>query len=114
MNRSIRVRENLHIVLWLAKDFAWIANFKVVGLIMGLPTLVLAFILVWLTRNQREDFFHNIAVACWITANLIWMVGEFFYNDGLRPISMPFFVAGLLVIGYYYGGQFFASKKKAR
>ena len=30
------------------------------------------------------------------------MTGEFFFEDGIRPLAMPFFFAGLLVVGYYY------------
>jgi hypothetical protein len=30
------------------------------------------------------------------------MVGEFFYDDGLRPQAVVFFGAGLLSVIYYY------------
>jgi hypothetical protein len=35
-------------------------------------------------------------------ANTIWMIGEFFFDDTLRPYSIVFFLAGLLLIFYFY------------
>jgi hypothetical protein len=78
---------------------------------MVLPTIILG---IWITvRTYRlakasinraiwSDFYHNLAIACWIFGNGIWMTGEFFFDDGIRPLAMPFFFTGLLVVGYYY------------
>ena len=71
-------------------------------MLMILPTLYVAIDIAWRTRHLRADFFHNIAITLWICANAIWMTGEFFFNDKLRPIAIVFFVLGLLVISYYY------------
>ena len=35
-------------------------------------------------------------------ANSTWMIGEFFYDDGTRPIAIIFFVAGILTALWYY------------
>lgn len=78
---------------------------------MVLPTIALG---IWITVRTYKlakafevgslwsDFYHNLAISCWIFGNGIWMTGEFFFDDGIRPLAMPFFFAGLLVVGYYY------------
>ncbi len=110
MISAVRKKENLHIVLWLMKDFAWIMNFQGFALIMAVPTLWVAAQLCWVTRTDRSELFHNIAVLCWIVANVIWMLGEFFFEDGIRHLAAPFFVLGLLILGYFYVNKFFKSK----
>lgn len=210
--RELKKKENLHVVLWLVKDFAWLMHFKVLGLIMAVPTVILAVVLTvnslmsvfdtyykWLFFQLRyvmklgnsplmdiksvnaqlgndiddsglsaefvessvaeldefdvsnynfkeifdfaeskgllnkskhkilkflgygdlgvanfaglkttvlndvlSDYYHNLAVTCWIVGNVIWMVGEFFFDDAIRYVSVPFFVVGLLVVAFYH------------
>lgn len=102
MIASIRKKENLHIVLWLLKDFGWIMNFKALALAMAVPTLGLAVQLCWLTRADKSEFHHNLAVLSWIVANVVWMSGEFFYEDTIRHLAAPFFVLGLLILAKFY------------
>ena len=94
--------ENLHIAFWLIKDTCWCLDFKPLALFMVVPTVGIALFIVWHTRLSRHDFFHNIAVTCWICANSIWMTGEFFFHDTLRPYALIFFGIGLLVVAWYY------------
>lgn len=102
MNLAIRKKENLHIYLWLFKDFAWLADFHYIALIAAIPTLILAFLLLWESRKDLTDLIHNISVALWICANVIWMVGEFYFDDGTRKIAAPFFILGLLFLTVFY------------
>ncbi|MFZ9943572.1 MAG: hypothetical protein ACO3O0_08185 [Bacteroidia bacterium] len=104
MLKIIRIRqyENLHIFLWLLKDTCWIMDWKPAGLFMIIPTIFVAIHITWLRRNIRSDLFHNMAVCLWISGNSIWMLGEFFYDDGTRPIAVIFFLVGLLSVLYYY------------
>jgi hypothetical protein len=99
---AVRKKENLHIVLWLLKDFGWIMDFQVLALVMAVPTLFLAGQLCWMVRADKSELHHNVAVFCWIVANVVWMSGEFFYNDGIRHLAAPFFVVGLLILGKFY------------
>jgi formate/nitrite transporter FocA (FNT family) len=99
---SIRKFENMHIVLWLMKDICWITDFKIGGMIMIVPTLALAMYLTWRLRFYRTELFTNAAVCAWICANSIWMTGEFFFDDTLRPFAVVFFVVGFLLIGTEY------------
>ncbi|MFN4123553.1 MAG: hypothetical protein ACK4GL_09660 [Flavobacteriales bacterium] len=98
----IRPFENFHIFLWLLKDVCWIADFKIAGLIMAIPAVLLACIITWLHRKDLTELLHNLAVCCWIIANVIWMVGEFFFDDGTRPFALIFFTIGMLLVAYHY------------
>lgn len=77
-------------------------DIKTVGVIMIAPTLLAAIHITWLSRKNWTELAHNIAVSSWISANAIWMIGEFFYDDTLRPYAIVFFSIGLLVISTYY------------
>lgn len=100
--KNIREYENLHIVLWLIKDTCWVMGFKLVGMGMIFPTLLVAIHLAWKSRKNISDLFHNMAVCLWISANATWMTGEFFFHDGLRPYAMIFFTAGIILVAFYY------------
>ncbi len=75
---------------------------RILGVIMIIPTLFLAFYITYKFRSLLSELYHNIAVCLWITANTIWMIGEFFFMDNLRPYAMVFFISGLAVLLYYY------------
>lgn len=99
---NIREYENLHIALWLIKDTCWVMSIKLGGMLMIVPTLLVAIHLAWKSRHNTADLFHNIAICLWISANAIWMTGEFFFMDELRPYAMALFSIGLMVVGAYY------------
>jgi hypothetical protein len=102
ISEKLRRYENLHILLWLMKDTCWVLFWKTGGLIMIAPTLFVAFHITYLSRKNIPELLHNIAVACWITANSVWMVGEFYFEDGTRDLASGFFISGLGVILFYY------------
>jgi hypothetical protein len=106
MNGKVRKSENFHILLWLLKDLCWVMDFKVLGLIMIVPTVAVALYITVLTRKSFAELLHNLAVVCWICANSVWMIGEFFFDDTTRQVAVIFFVTGLLLIAYYYGQLF--------
>jgi hypothetical protein len=113
MKESVRKIENLHIGFWLLKDIGWVRDLHVLGIAMVVPTLFIALWLTWKLRHDFSELTHNIAVCCWITANAIWMVGEFFYDDGTRPYATIFFTIGIAAIALYYLKQvisFFGGK----
>ena len=111
MLEKIRKIENSHIILWLIKDTFWVMDVKVLGVIMIVPTIAVALYLTIISRRDRKEFLHSLAVCFWILANGTWMIGEFFYEDGLRPYALLFFLAGLLSIGIYYLGLLGKAKK---
>ncbi len=81
---------------------------------MILPTVIMAFYLTYLSRADRKELLHNLAVCCWILANSIWMIGEFYFDDTTRPYAAAFFILGLAFVAIYYLGLSFrgASKKE--
>lgn len=102
MPASLRANENFHIVLWLLKDLCWVMDLKLAGVIMVVPTAAMAIYIAWRSRSEIGEFLHCLAVVAWILANSTWMIGEFFYQDGTRPLATAFFVAGLALVGWYY------------
>lgn len=105
ISEKLRKTENMHIIFWLVKDTCWCLLFKPLAMLMIIPTILIAIWIAMKTRKMPSEFAHNIAVLCWITANSIWMYGEFYENDGTRPIALFFFFSGLGSLGIYYGQQ---------
>jgi len=105
-----RKMENLHIVFWLFKDIAWCMIWQPLGLAMIIPTMAIAIVIAWRTRQMMSELTHNLAVVLWITANSYWMVSEFFHFDGeqvygdisYKLLSVIPFGMGILVLAYYY------------
>lgn len=102
MTPTLRTNENFHILLWLLKDLCWVLDLKVAGLVMIVPTVAMAVVIAWQCRDELGELLHAVAVVLWILANGTWMIGEFFFEDGTRPLVAVFFVAGLLVVAWYY------------
>ena len=102
MNINIRKKENFHILLWLVKDLSWVTLSKGLGILMIAPTLLLAIHITYIHRNDKAELAHNLAVCLWISANSVWMIGEFFYEDSLRNYATFLFVAGLSIMTLYY------------
>lgn len=99
---SLRATENFHIVLWLLKDLCWVMVWKPLGLALFVPTLLWAVWIAWRLRGDAGELLHSAAVVCWIMANGIWMITEFWYADAYRHYAAPFFVLGLALVGWYY------------
>ena len=102
--------ENLHIVFWLFKDISWCLIWKVLGIIMIIPTLTVAIYIAYRTRNIKAELAHNLAVAFWISANSYWMISEFFGFDDAKVLhgyegkhlAMIPFLIGVIILGWYY------------
>ena len=105
-----RKMENLHIVFWLLKDISWCMIWRALGIAMIIPTLTVAIVIAWRTRQFKSELAHNLAIAFWISANSIWMISEFFAFDtkiilagldGKRLALIPF-VIGIVLLAWYY------------
>ena len=105
-----RKMENMHIVFWLLKDISWCMIWKVLGIAMIFPTLIISIIIAWRTRQIKSELAHNLAITFWITANSLWMISEFFGFDELpvwqlfegKHLSLIPFLSGILILAYYY------------
>ncbi len=102
---DFRKIENLHILLWLLKDICWVADLKWLGTFMIVPTISVAIWLTWKMRKSYSELMHNLAVIAWILANSTWMIGEFFFDDGTRPLALIFFGLGLVLLFVFYGRE---------
>jgi prepilin signal peptidase PulO-like enzyme (type II secretory pathway) len=105
-----RKMENMHIIFWLLKDISWCMGWKPLGVAMVVPTLTIAVMITWRTREIKSELAHNLAVTFWICANAYWMISEFFHFDSMRVwrgfegrhlTIIPFFI-GSTVLAYYY------------
>lgn len=105
-----RRMENMHIVFWLLKDISWCLFWKELGVAMILPTLTIAIMISWRTRNIASELAHNLAVAFWISANSFWMISEFLGFDerivlwginGKQLSLIPFCIGVLILVNYY-------------
>lgn len=105
-----RKMENLHIVFWLLKDISWCLFWKPIGMIMIIPTLLIAIVIAYRTRKMVSELCHNLAIAVWIFANSYWMVTEFvgidedlvFGNITFKHLAIIPFLLGVLFLAYYY------------
>ena len=104
-----RKMENTHVIFWLLKDISWCMVWKVLGIAMIFPTLIISIMIAWRTRHLKSELAHNLAISFWIFANSYWMVSEFFGFDEKRILGfegkhlalIPFSL-GVLVLLYYY------------
>ena len=108
MDNTINKFENYHIVLWLIKDLCWALVWRPLGMAMIIPTVGLAVYIAYISYTNRVNFLHNVAIVLWISANAIWMTGEFYEND-TRPIAVILFLVGLAIIA---GSYIFKQKPK--
>jgi len=105
-----RKMENMHIVFWLLKDVSWCMIWKPLGIAMIVPTLSIAIIIAWRTRDIKAELAHNLAITFWISANAYWMISEFFYFDAVhiwqqfegKHLAIIPFTIGVLVLFNYY------------
>ena len=107
---SYRRMENMHIIFWLLKDVSWCLIWKVLGIAMIFPTLIISIIIAFRTSHIKSELAHNLAISFWITANSYWMVSEFFHFDELviwnniegKHLAIIPFAIGVLILAYYY------------
>ena len=117
-----RKMENMHIVFWLLKDVSWCMIWKVLGLAMIAPTLAIAIIIAWRTRDIKSELAHNLAITFWISANAYWMISEFFHFDTIhiwqqfegKHLAIIPFAIGVFILANYYLLQKPAEEKQAQ
>lgn len=105
-----RKMENMHIIFWLLKDISWCMIWRVLGITMIFPTLIISIIIAWRTRDLKSELAHNLAITFWISANSVWMLSEFFGFDTMpvwqgfegKHLALIPFTIGSLILLYYY------------
>ena len=110
ISAKLRKVENLHIVFWLIKDLSWCMVWKPLGLLMILPTLIIAIIICWRNRKHVGETAHNLAVVFWISANSYWMISEFFKFEAIhifgiyiyKNLAVIPFGIGIIILAWFY------------
>lgn len=97
----IKKFESLHIVFWLVKDSCWMLELRWLGIVMVIPTLIIAAIIVYITR-KTVDVHLNLAILFWICANSFWMYIEFFTTGEHKLWASIPFTLGFIFVGIYY------------
>ena len=83
---------------------------KPLGIAMIFPTLIIAIVISWRTRQYMSELCHNLAITVWIAANSYWMIAEFFHFDAVflfgeytfKHLAVIPFVVGIFFLAYYY------------
>ena len=101
-NERLSRFDNMHILFWLVKDMSWCLMSKSIGTIMIAPTITIAPIILYRSREHLTSFVHNLAVLFWISANSLWMLGEMYCSDCTKPYAIWLFSAGMGVLLLYY------------
>ncbi len=107
--QKIKSYESLHIVFWLIKDSCWMLELKWLGIIMVIPTLIIAVIIAFITR-KTVDVHLNLAILFWICANSFWMYIEFFTKGELKLLASIPFILGFIFVGIYYYKTLFSKQ----
>ena len=102
---KIRRFENLHILLWLLKDTAWMMEWRILGITMMFPTLLIA-VFIMLKTLKESEFYINLAILFWICANSYWMCCEFFGHVEYKNYAAIPFTLGLVSTGFFYYKKF--------
>lgn len=110
--KSIRHYENIHIPLWLLKDTCWMLEWRILGVIMIVPTISVAIYIALKTWKEKSDeFWINLAICFWIAANAYWMCCEFFGHVELKNYAGFPFLVGMLCVSIFYLKRFKEKKE---
>jgi len=86
-------------------------QWKVLGIGMIIPTLLVAIIITIKTRIDKDnEFWVNLAICFWISANSYWMICEFAGHEEIKDYAGVPFVAGMLSVLYFYIKRMGANK----
>ena len=85
-------------------------GWKIMGVVMIIPTLIISIVIAWRTRKIMSELCHNLAISVWISANSSWMITEFIGIDNqivigdftYKHLALIPFTIGLLILGFYY------------
>jgi hypothetical protein len=110
--QKTRHYQNLHIPLWLLKDTCWMVQWKTLGIIMIVPTLLVAIVISYKSWKEKDDeFWINLAICFWISANSYWMTCEFIDHEEVKNYAGIAFIAGMLCVAYFYYKRLVVNKR---
>lgn len=86
-----RQYEQIHILFWLGKDYAWNTGDVALWYICSICTLLIALDFMWESVQQEAmgiEFTHYLSTFIWIIGNMLWAIGELFYPERDYPWSL--------------------------
>jgi hypothetical protein len=86
-----RQYEQIHILFWLGKDYAWNTLDVPLWYICSICTLLIAIDFMFETSQQEGmgvEFTHYLSTFIWIIANMTWAIGELFYPARDYPYDL--------------------------
>ncbi|NOT35943.1 MAG: hypothetical protein HOP11_01035 [Saprospiraceae bacterium] len=103
---KIKRFENFHILLWLLKDTSWLLEFRIFATMIAIPTIAVAIHIAYLSYKWKKfDFWLQVAVCFWISANSYWMTCELFGYEELENYAVILFVLGFISTFIYFGSR---------
>jgi hypothetical protein len=92
--KNFRQYENLHTLIWIAKDWAWITYNVVFWFMCFAPAVLVAsdFVYISVVSRASEDrtvkCVHFVVVLVWVIGNSVWALGDLFVDDYDDPLVM--------------------------
>ena len=87
-----RQYENVHIVWWIGKDYAWLTENQVMWVIFVIPTVLISIDFVICTGRTKRlmiDHCYYISQLLWVLANITWAYGELYLPEELDEPRSP-------------------------
>lgn len=99
--------ENVHIYLWILKDYAWTSDNLMLSWVAGSTAIawLVGLIGLSLTQQSWEDAYHQVGTLLWLCGNFVWMAGEVGMWGDDRDNSVKaayFFTASIGWLAVYY------------
>lgn len=88
-------------------------QWRILGITMIVPTITVAIIITvksW--REGDDEFWINLAICFWISANSYWMICEFFKHEEIKNYAGIPFLAGMLCVVCFYAKRLFGNSDK--
>ena len=76
-------------------------EWRTLGISMMFPTVLIAIFIMIKTLKETE-FYINLAIFFWISANSYWMCCEFLGHAAYKNYAVIPFIMGLMSTGYFY------------
>lgn len=102
---DLRKWENMHIPFWLVKDTCWMLEWKNIGVVMVIPTILIVFYILKKSIGHAEFYIH-LAICFWISANSFWMCAEFFDFLEYKMLAGIPFAMGMIAVAIFYYKQY--------
>jgi hypothetical protein len=71
---DIRGCENLHLYMWIVKDWSWMQGWNVCGVLFGSMAIIwMAYLFYWAVRSRNlNEIWTSISLFLWLFANMWW------------------------------------------